>query len=78
MQRPFYFDSLTNNPSFTGSAAGAHSGSLNVQAGDVLEWECRVDNDSDIALRYTNEIQAGEMCNLFGETVGVNVSCVVF
>lgn len=78
-QRPFYYDSVTTNPGFSSSAAGAWSGPLELHAGDTLQWECRINNDDTPGgLRYTNEVNTGEMCNLFGETVGPAVACTVF
>ncbi len=71
----FMYDSLTQNPDFSSSAPGAHTGILPVSAGDVLEWECEIKNDSQTALTYTNEVQTGEMCNIWGMTVGPAISC---
>jgi hypothetical protein len=71
----FAYDSLTDNPEFSDSEAGAHSGMLEVSAGDVLEWECEVHNTSEVALGYTNHVQTGEMCNIWGMTVGPTISC---
>ena len=39
------------NPMFSDNAGGATSGVLNVKAGDSLDWECHIVNDSDVALR---------------------------
>jgi hypothetical protein len=34
------------------------------------------DNDGDVPLRYTNEVKTGEMCNVWGYTVGTDpVQC---
>ena len=56
----------------TGGAktAGATSGMLEIQAGDKLQWECHIINDSNVTLDYSNHVQTGEMCNLWGVTVG--------
>jgi hypothetical protein len=54
---------------------GGHSGVLDLQPGDRLEWECHVVNQSDGVLRFTNETFDGEMCILIGDTVGTTVSC---
>ena len=67
----FEYNSLAQNPMFSPSAAGALSGRLAVHDGDVLNWECHIVNDSQTALTYTNEVQTGEMCNLWGATMGV-------
>ena len=71
----FMYDSLTENPAFSDSSPGAHTGLLEVKAGDVLEWECEVNNDSSTPLRYVNEVQTGEMCNIWGMAVGPSISC---
>jgi hypothetical protein len=71
----FNYDSLTKNPAFSDSAPGAASGMLAVAAGDTLEWECEVNNDSTTALRYVNEVHTGEMCNIWGASVGPTISC---
>ncbi len=74
----FEYDSLTENPDFAPGMAGAFSGMLEVKAGDTLVWECEINNTSDVALRYTNEVETGEMCNIWGQVVGPTMDCVVF
>ena len=66
------FDSVTTNPAPERSAlrAGGYTGQLNFEAGDVLAWECEVENTTEVTLRYRNEVETGEMCNIFGEYVG--------
>lgn len=71
----FMYDSLTQNPPFSDSAPGAHTGMLPISMGDVLEWECEVNNTSDSTLYYTNEVKTGEMCNIWGMTVGPAIQC---
>jgi len=77
----FDYDSITKNPEFAPEAAkqaGATTGILNVKAGDVIKWECHIINDDQPGgLRYTNEVKTGEMCNLWGESVGPEINCVV-
>ena len=73
----FHYNSVTENPGFSDNAAGAFSGLLEVNAGDVIEWECHIVNDSSVGLRYTNEVESGEMCNLWGASVGPTINCVV-
>ena len=53
-------------------AAGAYTGILEVSEGDVLSWECHIINDSNAPLAYTNEVKTGEMCNLWGYSVGTD------
>ena len=67
----FEYDSRTKNPPFSEMAAGAYSGILDVSEGDILSWECHIINDSDVGLRYVNEVNTGEMCNLWGSTIGI-------
>ena len=67
----FEYNSVTKNPPFGPTTAGAFSGILEVQEGDVLAWECHIVNDSDQPLRYTNEVKTGEMCNLWGHSFGI-------
>jgi hypothetical protein len=51
---------------------GGWSGILDIQAGDALEWECHVINQTDGVLRFTNETYTGEMCIMDAELVGAN------
>lgn len=74
----FYYNSVTDNPDFAPQVAGAATGIIDVNPGDVLEWECDVNNDSDVALTYTNEVFEGEMCNIWGSSVGLEFNCVIF
>ncbi|HYI06279.1 MAG TPA: hypothetical protein VD858_15400 [Reyranella sp.] len=74
----FQYDSVAMNPAFSAMKAGAVSGTLEVEAGDMLQWECHIVNDSDVTLDYSNKVKNGEMCNLWGATVGPKVNCVHF
>jgi hypothetical protein len=75
----FEYDSVQKNPAFSGTVAGATSGILEVKAGDVLMWDCHIINDSDTPLTYTNEVKTGEMCNLWGSSLGIDqINCVLF
>jgi hypothetical protein len=73
----FQYDSTSKNPAFSDSAAGATSGMLEVHAGDSLLWDCHVINDSMTALTYTNNVKTGEMCNLWGESIGPKINCLL-
>jgi hypothetical protein len=70
----FDYDSVTKNPDFSPESAmqaGATTGILEVKTGDTIKWECHIINDDQTdGLRYTNEVKTGEMCNLWGESVG--------
>jgi hypothetical protein len=72
----FEYNTVVENPAFSETVAGAVSGMLPVKDGDVLMWECHILNDSDVGLTYTNEVKTGEMCNVWGTSVGITpVSC---
>jgi hypothetical protein len=73
----FPFDSVTTNPPLADGIDGAVSGRIDVKAGDVLEWECHIVNDSDVPLTYSNSVQEGEMCNIFGMSVGTEINCLL-
>lgn len=66
----FQYNSVVQNPGFSDNVAGAVSGRLAVNDGDLLQWECHIVNDSKVGLRYINAVQTGEMCNLFGAVLG--------
>jgi hypothetical protein len=66
----FDYNSIVKNPQFSADSAGATSGILKVQDGDVLQWECHIVNDGMVALHYTNEVKNGEMCNVWGYSIG--------
>jgi hypothetical protein len=68
--KDYDYNSVTTNPMFAPNQAGAHSGVLEVAAGDTLQWECHIINDSNAPLAYTNEVKTGEMCNIWGYSVG--------
>jgi hypothetical protein len=77
----FSYDSVNMNPAFSANAAGAVSGTLEVAAGDILQWECHIINDGDVALDYSNKVENGEMCNLWGSTVldgDIKLNCLHF
>jgi hypothetical protein len=74
----FEYDSIIKNPSFSEGSAGAVSGMLEVHDGDTLVWDCHVVNDSEVGLTYVNEVKTGEMCNLFGASLGVQrINCLL-
>jgi hypothetical protein len=78
----FSYDSITTNPMFSDTLAGAFSGILEVKAGDAIDWECHIhnvepDGSNGPPLRYVNEVKTGEMCNLWGESLGPLINCVL-
>jgi hypothetical protein len=76
----YNFDSLTMNPAINTDAKtdGAVSGVIDVKAGDALKFSCFIENESEMALRFSNELYGGEMCNLWGTTVGTSLQATRF
>jgi hypothetical protein len=72
----FDYNTVTKNPDFSDNAGGAFTGVLDVKAGDTLQWVCNILNDSDVTLRYTNQVKTGEMCNIWGSSVGPKIDKV--
>jgi hypothetical protein len=68
----FEYNTVVKNPTFSDNVAGAVTGVLPVSDGDILQWECHIINDSKVGLRYVNEVNTGEMCNLWGASVGIS------
>jgi hypothetical protein len=68
----FNYDSITTNAALNPDAKldGATSGVLKVNKGDKLKFSCFIENTSDMTLAWRNELYGGEMCNLWGTTVG--------
>jgi hypothetical protein len=73
--RVFNYDSITTNPAPDppNKIDGAVSGVLDFKKGDKIKIECHVNNTSDVTLRFANELNTGEMCILFGSTVGSSI-----
>ncbi|HVU03598.1 MAG TPA: hypothetical protein VHE30_17690 [Polyangiaceae bacterium] len=72
-----YSSVVTNPPpDLATRTEGGWSGILDLEKGDVVEWECEVNNDSANTLHFTNETVNGEMCILVGDTVGPAINCV--
>jgi hypothetical protein len=75
------YDSVNKNPAAneTTHGDGGWSGTLEVQAGDTIEWECNVNNTTDADLRFANQAYTAEMCILFGGYIGdanIGLSCL--
>ena len=71
----FDYNSITQNPAPnpTAKTDGATSGILSVVAGDKIKIECDVNNTTDNTLTFRNELYTGEMCILFGSSVGTAI-----
>ncbi len=67
----FSFDSVHTNPTWDRATQvpGAVSGQLVLQPSDSLQWECAVNNDSNVTLTFRNEVYTGEMCVVGGTMV---------
>ena len=70
--RLFNYDSITENPAPMPDKKidGAASGIVSFKSGDRLKIQCDVNNTTDTPLRFANELYTGEMCILFGSSVG--------
>jgi hypothetical protein len=70
----YQYDSVSTNPTpdVPNKVDGASSGQLKLSAGDQLFFECDINNDLDVPLKFANETFTGEMCILFGSYVGAN------
>jgi hypothetical protein len=69
------FDSAhTNAPADpdTATAGGDVSGDLIVQPTEAIQWECDINNDSNITLTFRNEVFTGEMCLVAGTAVSAD------
>jgi hypothetical protein len=67
------FNTLSQNPapSATSFTPGGHSGVLELEAGDLLEWECEIVNARQETITFgENEAATSEMCILVGDAVG--------
>jgi hypothetical protein len=67
----FFYDSVHKNPlpNITTKTPGASTGQITVQPGDTLQWECAVENNTDVTLTFRNEVYTGDMCILGGTEV---------
>jgi len=75
-EEPLVLEFSTTVDNVTPDAAkgieGGWSGILDLQAGDRLEWECHVVNQTQGTLFFTNNTYTGEMCIMDGEMIGTN------
>jgi len=72
----FDYNSITQNPPINSDAKtdGAMSGPLMFNAGAQLKFACYVENTSMVTLQFKNDLDMGEMCNMWGTTVGGSFS----
>jgi hypothetical protein len=76
----FDYNSITQNPPLNPTAKrdGAISGQLLVKKNDKINIQCDVNNTSDQTLSFKNELYTGEMCILFGGSVGTTIGGGLF
>jgi hypothetical protein len=76
----YNYDSITTNPAIMTDKKvdGAVSGLVEFKAGDQLKFTCFIENESDNTLGFSNQVYEGEMCNLWGSTVGAGISGTFF
>jgi hypothetical protein len=69
------YSSLIDNevPDLTMNKPGGLSGPLEIQAGDIIDFECEIVNNTDKNFTGANEANDDEMCIMVGETVGAQV-----
>jgi hypothetical protein len=65
------YDSPHTNsmPVRTTQTPGGSTGAIILQPTDSLQWECEVDNTSNVTLTFRNEVYTGEMCIMTGTMV---------
>jgi hypothetical protein len=76
----YNYDSITMNPPIMTDKMvdGSVSGLVEYKAGDQLKFTCFIENDSDKTLGFSNQVYDGEMCNLWGSTVGAGIAGTFF
>lgn len=47
-----------------------HNGKLVIKPTDTISWSCEIANTTSANLRWANEVETGEMCNIFGLAIG--------
>jgi len=72
----FAFDSIRRNEPIREGASGAYTGMLQLEAGDTLEWDCHVFNQTGGTLTHDDHLD-GAVCDLLGSTVGTDVLCML-
>jgi len=65
------YDSVHTNsmPDRATQTPGGATGAVVLQPTDTIQWECAVDNTSDVTLTFKNEVYTGEMCIVTGSMV---------
>jgi hypothetical protein len=67
------FSSTVTNPALAAGKDGGFSGVLDLQSGDVVEFECDILNDTTTTFLGANEAENDEMCIMVGDSVGTSI-----
>lgn len=67
------FSSTVMNPPTSPGKDGGFSGPVDLMAGDTIEFECDILNDTDGVFLGANEANNDEMCIMIGDTVGTTI-----
>jgi hypothetical protein len=65
-----YASNVVNPAPNIPTTEGGWSGILDLLDGDRIEWQCEVNNQQNVTLRFTNQTYTGEMCIVDAEAVG--------
>lgn len=59
----YFYDSVHKNtmPQRDVQVPGATTGPMTLQPGESIQWECAVENKTDVTLTFRNEVYTGEM-----------------
>jgi hypothetical protein len=70
------FSSTVMNPPLnpTAKADGGFTGIVDLMAGDTVEFECQILNDTSSTFVGLNEAEDDEMCIMIGDTVGTTIT----
>jgi hypothetical protein len=70
------FSSLVTNPPLNpaGKVSGGYSGVLDIQAGDKIDFECDILNDTQNVFVGLNEAEGDEMCIMVGDAVDTKIT----
>jgi hypothetical protein len=72
----YEFNTITQNPKAdqANKVPGGWSGPLDLMAGDKIEFQCEILNNTDKNFTGANEANDDEMCILVGDSVGTQIS----
>jgi hypothetical protein len=67
------YSTTVTNPTLGPGKDGGFSGVMDLKAGDMVEFECDILNDTNSVFLGANEAEDDEMCILIGDTVGTQI-----